>query len=313
MQSTKYLLSNRTYLGEARWRDLVRLDTHAPLVEPGLFEAVQTVLGELEERQGQRRRPRALGERAAEPFAYYLRGRVFCGCEARMTTKDAVGRSGPIRYYECPSVSKYGSKECQVQRVNAALLHSVMVGEFARMADHPWRIRRHIERAAQTVPRPDGLVDELKAARRRLAVTNKQVDNLAEAVARGGVSAAVTALVRKMGELEGRREALAAEVLRLEAEVARATAWRPNPEALGETLRLFGQIWERRSDEERSKLFQLIVDRVQMKSRQLAEVTILPAIGEILRVAPRGVGGYGETREDNGTRTHGLESHNLAL
>ncbi len=43
-------------------------------------------------------------------------------------------------------------------------------------------------------------------------------------------------------------------------------------------------IWEGRSDEESSKLMPLLVDRVVMQNRQVAEVTILPALGNVLRI-----------------------------
>jgi DNA repair exonuclease SbcCD ATPase subunit len=230
-----------------------------------------------------------------------------------MTTAQATSRHGNrVFYYECRQASVYGSADCTVRRVNAAHLHNALVGEIARMAEHPWRIRTHIERAAERMT-PTGQVEaELKAARKRLAECNKRVDKLAEAVALSG-AAVIKVLARKITDEEQQRAMLEEEVRRSEVEVAKAKAWRPDIHALQETLRLFGQVWEQRTDGERAQLLRLIVDRVEMKNRQEAQATILPALSQLLRFTPRGVYSKCELRDLSRRKYHNPRFHDVPI
>lgn len=299
-----YLLTSRTYLGEAKWRDMVRPGAHPAIVSVDAWQAVQEILSDNENRR-RRNRAQKPDREAADPFAYHLRGFVFCGCcsgtgygeQVRMTTKDAIGRRGPVRYYECLSIAKYRRRDCTVKRVNADALHTAIVEEIGLMAAHPWRIRRHIERAALTMPAPHGLEEQLRGVERRLKDADKRLANLSEVVARVGASAALTALITKINAVEGERATLAEQVRTLKTAIVAAKGWRPNTEQLQCALRDFTKIWPHLSTEDRSYVLPRFVSNVEMKERSIAEVLLLPALVEELRMPPRKIGGNSEARD----------------
>ncbi len=314
-KQTEYLLTNRLYMGEARWRDLVKPAAHEPIVEEGIFNAVQQAIAA----PATGRRTRTVAQAAENPHRYLLRGRVFCGCctqpdgtRYRMTTRDATGRTQPHPYYECFRATSYREGTCTVKRVNAETLHHSLLTEMARMVEHPWRIRTHIERAAALMPSADGLEERVRIARRALSEIDRKLDKLADAIAVGGPSV-MRVIAVKIGALEEERNAAMQEVARLESEKAKRSAWRPDVEILSETLSLLGQMWPQRNDEERTLILTRVVDHVVIHSRTTAEATLLPVFSQGLRMIPREIGSYGGLGEDNGARTHGLQSHNLTL
>jgi len=275
------MLASRVYIGEHAWGGVIVKNEKTAIVDPGTFESAQEILQATAERT--RRRARRPDIAAAEPWAYYLRGLVFCGCctieetgdPYRMSGRDAIGRSTPVRYYECLRHVKYREGACSVKRVNADALHRAIIREIGLMVAHPWRVRKHIEAAALLMPNPAVLGSHLESARRRLRTTGRRLDNLTEAIATGG-SRVVAAVSRAIMEAEAEREILEAEVRRLSAEYARAKSWRPDIQELQDTLGAFCQLWEFHNDERRSTLLPLLIDRVDMKSRQEARVVIHP-------------------------------------
>lgn len=121
------LLRNRVHVGEYTWSGKLRPNPTTAVVELSVFESVQEILEDNAERT--RRRARRVDVEAAEPWAYYLRGLVFCGACVKPNTnppehyalsgKDAVGRRGPVRYYECIRHTKYRQKGEKLALFNA--------------------------------------------------------------------------------------------------------------------------------------------------------------------------------------------------
>jgi site-specific DNA recombinase len=95
-----YLLRNRMYLGEINHRDKSYLGQHAPIIDPGLFEAVQTKL--TENRQERRRRRQSSNA--------MLMGKLFDDRGNPMTPSYAVKKGVRYRDY-ISSVLNQGRKE----------------------------------------------------------------------------------------------------------------------------------------------------------------------------------------------------------
>jgi len=83
------MLRNRMYLGEINHRDKSYLGEHAPIIDPGLFEAVQTKL--TENRQERRRRRQSSNA--------LLMGKLFDDRGNPMTPSYAVKKGVRYRYY----------------------------------------------------------------------------------------------------------------------------------------------------------------------------------------------------------------------
>ena len=105
-------LTNRIYLGEKTWRDIVVPDAHEAIISPVPFDRAQHILG---------RRSAQIGQRAANASAYTLTGLIRCPqCGRGYIGTAATGRSKTYRYYTCWSRARYGNKAgCDIHRFNA--------------------------------------------------------------------------------------------------------------------------------------------------------------------------------------------------
>ncbi len=118
-KSVLTVLRNRTYLGQVHFRGTWSDATHAPLVEKGLFDAVQMILVE---------RGEDVSKRASNSSDYLLTGLVVCGtCGRRFTGTAAKGRNATYRYYTCGGRQRFGSTTCSADRLPAEALDDAVV------------------------------------------------------------------------------------------------------------------------------------------------------------------------------------------
>lgn len=298
----KHLLTNRVYLGIARWRGMVNENAHEAIVEPVLFDAVQEAL---QSRAGSRRAKQ--GRKDTSP--YYLRGMVYCACcGCRMTPADHHGRTAPVRYYNCINAHKNGVKGCSSPRVNAYALHEAVLREIHRAGQYPSRTAEILREAAKKVPSVKGQKERLALLNRALRETEKKIERITAAIetTAGG---AVVPLVRRLETLEAERFSRQQEKLELEKEIAADSLRRPDAKSVQAVFAGVSQLWEHATEEERIQLMSLVVGKVEMKDKEHGNVRLLLSMDETVLKCGNTV----PLREDNGTRTHGLQSHNLAL
>jgi DNA invertase Pin-like site-specific DNA recombinase len=116
-----HLLRNRHYIGEIVHRDQTYPGLHLPIVDAGLFEAVQKRL-DAQKTRGRRG--------AAKPPTSLLTGRVFDGEGRRFSPTFSTGRSGRIhRYYVAADIQQgrtAGTSGSAVRRVGAEALERVL-------------------------------------------------------------------------------------------------------------------------------------------------------------------------------------------
>ena len=106
------ILTNRVYLGEKRFRDILVENAHEAILTAEQFDLAQRILG---------KRSADIGQRAANPSEYTLTGLIRCPqCGRRYVGTAAHGRYKVYRYYTCWSRVRYGTKAgCDVHRFHA--------------------------------------------------------------------------------------------------------------------------------------------------------------------------------------------------
>ena len=258
LNTTINLLQRETYTGVlsfGAWRNEA---SHSPIVERHVWEAVQALIAA---------RPRApRRDRDKETVAFYLRGLVYCGtCGGRLTPAGHHGARSHVKYYECLS-SIRRLKPCPVKRVNADSLHRVVLEEIRRGAEHPTRIAELIREAVKQVPTAEKSDDQLAAVSRRLRDTEKKIKNLIGILEGGG--AGVRSLVVRLQELELEKSRLVEEQRRLEAEKAETRLARPDEGQVQALWGRFLRLWEAATEEEKTKLMPLLVERVVMTEKE---------------------------------------------
>jgi site-specific DNA recombinase len=110
--TVEIILTNRIYLGEKRFRDIIVPNAHEPNITAAQFDLAQRILG---------KRSAEIGQRAANPSDYSLTGLIRCPqCGRRYVGTAAHGRYKTYRYYTCWSRVRYGTKAgCDIHRLNA--------------------------------------------------------------------------------------------------------------------------------------------------------------------------------------------------
>jgi site-specific DNA recombinase len=105
------VLTNRVYLGEVRFRDIIAIDAHTAVIEPATFDLAQHILTE---------RGEMPAKKATASSDYHLTGKITCPrCNHRYLGTNAHGRSRTYRYYTCFTRNRYGVDRCSAPRIDA--------------------------------------------------------------------------------------------------------------------------------------------------------------------------------------------------
>lgn len=264
MTLVRNFLENDRYRGVARFGEHVNYSAHEAIITEQLFDGVQELL----------KKPEALVEatalghhagRTLDPHFYYLRGIVYCQhCGGRMTPATATGKTGKVPYYECVQSAKGNKTNCPVRRVNANALHEAVIGEILRCAQHPSRLSRQWADSIKHIPQPTEAKEELARLRRNRRETEKKAARVVEAIKQVGALPALTQEVRQLEELATRQEA---QIKELESSQIRRTISRPDAALVAGVWLEMLDLWEELSEEERTKLLRLVVQRVELSEK----------------------------------------------
>lgn len=122
--SIQHMLSNRRYIGEYKYRDIVVPDGIPAIVPLELFDRVQEKLAQ---------NKKAPARHKAEDD-YLLTTKLFCGyCGAYLCGESGKSRNGTIHhYYKCVSVKKKRT-DCKKKPVRKQWLEDLVVNEVMRV------------------------------------------------------------------------------------------------------------------------------------------------------------------------------------
>jgi site-specific DNA recombinase len=201
------VLTNRVYLGEVHFRDIVVEQAHEPLISPQTFELADRILTDRGENPARK---------AAAATDYHLSGKITClRCGHTYLGSNATGRHRIYRYYTCATRSRYGIRHCPAPRIDADHLdeqiltalcdfyptHTGLVTEAIAAA-------RIAYRAARTATE-----QELATVTGLLATKNAALDKYLadfenDKLSRAAVSRRVDLLAEEIRQLRRRREQL---------------------------------------------------------------------------------------------------------
>ena len=168
----EHILSNRRYIGEYRYRDIVVPGGIPQIVPQDLFDRVQTRL---------EKNKRAPARFKAED-EYILSGKLFCGyCGEVMVGESGTGRNGVHHYYKCSSI-KRKLKTCSKKTVKKAWLEDKIIQRIKMFLEESNTVEAVIamvmdmqERESLSIP----------AFEQQLKETNTAIDNLLNAIQQG--------------------------------------------------------------------------------------------------------------------------------
>ena len=121
--SVQKLLTNKRYIGENRFKDIVMPDSIPAIVDKDLFEEVQQKI---------KKNSRAPARHKAEDD-YLLTTKLFCGmCGAMMFGECGTGRNKVVHhYYKCATAKRF--KTCKKKTVRKEWLEDLVVAETMKL------------------------------------------------------------------------------------------------------------------------------------------------------------------------------------
>ena len=121
--SVQTLLSNRRYIGENHFKDIVMPDSIPAIVDKDLFEEVQQKI---------KKNSRAPARHKAEDD-YLLTTKLFCGmCGAMMFGECGTGRNKVVHhYYKCATAKRF--KTCKKKTVRKEWLEDLVIAETMKL------------------------------------------------------------------------------------------------------------------------------------------------------------------------------------
>ncbi len=210
-------ITNRIYLGEKTFRDIVVPNAHEPIIAPDQFDRAQSILA---------RRSAHIGQRAANPSAYTLTGLIRCPqCGRGYIGTAAKGRHKTYRYYTCWSRARYGNKAgCDIHRFNADELEAAIGDALLDFFTTGHQlITDAITRFQQTHAASTGTKrEQLATVKKELRDNATAVDRYLTAFERGTLNDDAPEIRVRLDALKSQAKALRARKAELELELDQA-------------------------------------------------------------------------------------------
>ena len=186
------MLSNRKYIGEYKFRDVIMPHAIPALVPDDLFEKVQKKLV---------KNKKAPAQRKAED-EYLLTLKLFCGkCGAHMVGESGMGTSRIYRYYKCANTKKVHT--CDKKPVRKEWIEDLAVKKALEILNDEKLISYLTDRIYVLQGQENPRIPNLKA---QLEDTQKRIGNIMDAIEQGIITentkSRLTQLESKQKELE---------------------------------------------------------------------------------------------------------------
>ena len=195
--SVQHLLSNRRYIGEYTYRDIVVPDGIPAIVPQDLFDRVQQKLA---------KNKKAPARHKAEDD-YLLTTKLFCGyCGAYLCGESGTSHTGNVHhYYKCVSVKKKRT-ECHKKSVRKEWIKDLVVSETMRMVMDDKAIEAIVSMLMDLQDRDNV---NLPLYEQQLRETDTAIQNLLNAIQQGILTKSTKG---RLEELEATKEELETKI-----------------------------------------------------------------------------------------------------
>ena len=253
-----HMLRNPLYVGKVRAAGELCDGLHEAIIGEETWEDVQAQLksnAEKAQKHGRKNgRPRG---------SALLSGIIRCGvCGSAMSPHHTKKGDRRYSYYICQRMQKEGAKACPGSRVSAGQLERFVLDQVREVGRDPALLEATI--AADRVDRKSRR-PELVAETRKLAAEAGRLkgerENLVNAIARGNGDA--PALVKRVAELDEQVATVESRAGVVSAEIAALDAGDLDVDGLRRALEDLEFIWDALFPAERSRLLDLLLERVE--------------------------------------------------
>ena len=196
IDSVSRMLSNRKYIGEYRYRDIVIPNGIPALVPQDLFDRVQEKIA---------KNKKAPARHKAEDD-YLLTTKLFCGeCESLMVGECGTSRSGAVHhYYKCTNAKRHGG--CRKKAIKKDWIENLVVLEIRKKLEDARFIDDIVHAFMKFQTAENTVIPHLKQS---LAELNKSIDNILAAIEQGIFTQSTK---QRLEELESKKKDIEIEI-----------------------------------------------------------------------------------------------------
>ncbi len=264
----RLLIRNPIYRGAVKFEGQEFNGKHEPLVDADLWERANAAVAETKERPGQSVDHPSFQARDANNHLF--KGIAWCAACGRALVPSDSGKKSvsgvKYRYYTCSSVLRESQAPCSVGRLSADSLEKAVVGLLGEVSRHPALIKEIVE-VSRTAKRKDSafLRGEMEKQKQAIAALDQQLNNCADAIAKGGVDVLGEALVRRATSLREQRRQLIVAQERLRRELAESDALVMEEQRVRKNLERFSELLPKLSPAEQKELVGLFIERIDVR------------------------------------------------
>lgn len=190
------ILSNRRYIGEYRFRDIVVPDGIPTIVDKDLFDRVQA---SLEKNKHASAKYKADDE-------YILTTKLYCGnCKSFMVGESGTNHQGlTYRYYKCIDAKR--GRGCKKKAVKKDYIESAVLNAVVAALTNEDYINQLIEALLEYQELEN---TDLKFLQQQLLKTNKKIDNMLNAIEQGIITDSTK---QRLQELESKKKDIKVQI-----------------------------------------------------------------------------------------------------
>ena len=194
----QHMLSNRRYIGELKYRDVLIPDAIPPIVSVELFNDVQEKM---------LKNKKAPARRKAEDD-YLLTTKLYCGyCGALMFGESGTSRTGEVhRYYKCATAKK--KKGCKKKTVRKQWLEDLVVNQTMQLVKDDSAMESIIAKVMELQDREN---TNLPLYEKQLRDAESGIQNMLNAIQAGILTSSTKERLEQLEETKRELEARIAE------------------------------------------------------------------------------------------------------
>ncbi|QEL20676.1 recombinase family protein [Limnoglobus roseus] len=248
------LLTNVVYAGKVRYKAEVHPGEHAAIVDPGVWQRVQSQLAHNGRGGG--------GDTAARNrFGAVLKGLLQCvPCGCAMTPTHSTRGAKRYRYYVCSAAQKKGWRTCPSKAVPAEQTERFVVDQVRAVGRDPALVAGVLAEArAQDETRAADLTREERGLTTDLTSWHKELRALSGQLRPGADNGPVIARLADLQERVGSAEARAAALRR---QVVEARSRVVGEDEAAAALSAFDPVWGTLSPREQGRVLALLIERI---------------------------------------------------
>jgi len=244
------LLTNPIYIGKIKHKEDVYDGEHEPIIDPSVFEKVQTTL---------QQNGRGRGNHLINKYGALLKGLLHCqACQQTMVHTFTGRGSKRYRYYTCGKAIKSGYKSCPTKSLPAAEIEAAVVDQIRCIA-HDDALRAEVLRQARSAADDElaELATQQRQLERQLARDHAEIGRLAVSPE---PSSATTARIADLHERIARGEQHLAQVRNRVGEIERQQI---DAGDVAAAFADFDNVWNALSSREQAQVISLLVARIE--------------------------------------------------